>query len=292
MWACGVTARLFNDANHGICDVVSHIFNLSTSSSVFPDLWKTVVVSPLFKDSSREESTNHRPISLLPICSKLLERIIHNRIYNHLRKTIYYRCTVGFRKRHCTLTCLLNFLDGIFKEIDAGRLSGVLFLDLKKPFTMVNHALLLNKLIQTGIDSTVVSWIASYLSNRYQVCRVNDVTSGALPVSYRVPQGSILVPLLFVVFLNNLSDSLMNGCTHLYADDTAITVSSASVNDLVDTLKMKLGEAAKWMVENHLSLNMTRMKTVFFGMHQTISRTNGVSIRFGNVEIQTVETFK
>ena len=276
-----------------LCTVLAHIFNVSMSTSVFPKLWKTAVVCPLYKEGDRESSNNYRPISLLPLCSKLLERLVHDRIYRHLRLTNFLTdAQSGFRKGHSTTTCLIDFLDVIFKEIDVGKVCGVLFLDLKKAFDSVNHTLLLNKLCGTGVDSSVVDWVRSYLSGRHQVSRVGGVSSGALPIKFGVPQGSILGPLLFVIFVNDLPGSMLDCGVHLYADDTAITVSSAGSLDLQDKLNNKLRDAAEWMNRNQLVLNNKKTKVMYFGTRQSLSKCNDITVTLNDETIECVEEFK
>ncbi len=170
---------------------------------------------------------NYRPISLLSLASKMLERIIHNQLYAYLRGNDYFsQNQSGFRKGHSTSSCPLDFLDGIFNDVDAGAACGVLFLDLRKAFDSVHHGILCNKLKQAGLSNATVKWVDSYLASRYQVTKVNGVISSESPVEYGVPQGSILGPLLFVVFINDMPDEILNCRINLYADDTAITVST------------------------------------------------------------------
>ena len=143
----GLTARLLKDCKLHIVSPLLNIFNLSIRRSFFPDTWKTSVVTPLYKDGKWDEANNYRPISLLSLMSKLLERIVHTQLYDYCsRNNILSSEQAGFRKGHSTSSCLLHFLDGIFMDIDEGAACGVLFLDLKKAFDSAHDKLLLHKL--------------------------------------------------------------------------------------------------------------------------------------------------
>ncbi len=150
--ACGVdgiTSRLLKSAGYSICHPLSFIFNLSISTNTFPSDWKTSIVVPLFKGGDRSDANNYRPISLLQVTSKLLERWVHDKLYTYLQNVNFFlNQQSGFRKGYSTVTCLIDFLDGIYLNIEDGVVSGVLLLDLKKAFDSVHHAYLLRKLGQ------------------------------------------------------------------------------------------------------------------------------------------------
>ena len=141
--------------------------------------------------------------------------------------------------------CLLDFLDGIYNNIDDGTFSGVLFLDLKKTFDSVNHMHLVCKLYTAGLNPFTLKWFGSYLDNRRQKTKINGTLSNSARVEYGVPQGSILGALLFVIFTNDLPQSVTDCAIHLYTDDAAITVKATSTDDLNDKLNSKLAESFK-----------------------------------------------
>ena len=137
----GITSRLIKCAGFSICHPLTHIFNLSISTNTFLSPWKTSIFVPLFKDGDRSESNNYRPISLLPVVSKLLERLIHDQVYHYLQSNSFFvDQQSGFRKGYSTITCLIDFLDGLYNGIESGHVSGVLFLDLCLPPTLIDKA--------------------------------------------------------------------------------------------------------------------------------------------------------
>ncbi len=160
----GLTARLIKDAGPTLIPVITSIINLSITTNTFPATWKIASVTPIYKSGSHDDPNNYRPISLLPIISKITERIVHDQVYAFLRSNRFFNeAQSGFRKGHSAITCLLDFLDGIHDDIERGVVSGVLFLDLRKAFNSVNHYILLRKLRSAGLTEFTVNWFASYL---------------------------------------------------------------------------------------------------------------------------------
>ena len=148
--------------------------------------------------------------------------------------------------------------------MENGHLSGVLFLDLKKAFDTVNHSVIFSKLSHMNMSLKVVRWFKSYLSNRYQTTNVGGIDSDYLPVNCGVPQGSILGPLLFVLYVNNLPSVISKSEVFLYADDTAIVYGGKDPQEIMAVLNAELGTAASWLADHRLSLNATKTKLMFF----------------------------
>ena len=164
---------------------------------------------------------NYRPISLLPVLSKVLERAVHFQLYNYLQQHKIlspYQC--GFRKRHSTEFAALSFSDNIRRNMDQGQLTGAVFIDLRKAFDTVDHAVLLAKLSNMGIVGREHDWFSDYLTNRTQVVEFQGVTSAPNTISAGVPQGSILGPLLFILHINDLLQVISECSKLMYADDT------------------------------------------------------------------------
>ena len=169
---------------------------------------------------------------------------------------------------------------------------GVLFLDLKKAFDSVNHRILLSKLQGTGLTRKGVRWFESYLLNRCQVTKVNGETSERMRVRYGVPQGSILGPLLFVIYINDLPTHLRNCRVHLYADDTAVSVSGTSTDELNTKLNDKLEEVARWMNTNRLTLNVKKTNIMTFGTTHTLNKLGELNVTNSGETVSVVEQTK
>ncbi len=253
-------------------------------------------MTQLHKDGLLSDPNNYQPVSILPVLSKVLEKIAHEQVYAHLRTSNYLSDRQsGFRKGYSTTTCLIDFLDNIYNNIENGVVSGVLFLDLKKAFNYVHHRILLCKLRSAGLTEASVNWFSSYLTHHTQYTKVNNTLSDMKEVRYGVPQGSILGPLLFIIFINDLSDHIMvddYSTCHLYADDTAITIRATNNEELHTRLQQKLNATARWMKRNLLTVNTTKTKLMFFGTNHTLSNIDPPNIVSNKEGIEIVDTYK
>ena len=179
-------------------------------------------MTPLYKSGDNTDMNNYRPISVLPNLSKLFEKFVYAQIYEYLVKyNMIHVNQSGFRSKHSCVTALTKLVDEILKDMDKGNYTGVLFLDFTKAFDMVNHAILLSKLKAYKFDNLVLKWLSSYLSERSQKVVMSNWESSAQNIRYGIPQGSILGPLLFLLYINDLPLYLEYSMSDLYADDTA-----------------------------------------------------------------------
>ena len=220
-----IPTRFLKDAAVTIAPMVAHITNLSISQCHVPQEFKLARITPLYKKGNKLDPGNYRPVSILCSISKVIERLIYEQIDNYLSNhELLFEFQSGFRKSHSTDTCLLYLTDYIRREVDMGKYCGMVMLDLQKAFDTVNHSILLNKLRAIGFDSAATNWMKSYLEDREQVVEVNGSLSSPLKVNCGVPQGSILGPLLFLIYINDMK-SACNGNLFLFADDSAILAS-------------------------------------------------------------------
>ena len=219
---------------------------------VWPDAWKTAYVSPLHKKQNNSDVTNYRPISLLPKLSLGLERVLFDHVYLKIRYKVS-SSQYGFMSRRSTVTQLLSFCDKIFEGHEQGLFTTVFYADIKKAFDSVRHDRLLYKLASYGLDHDFLELLHSYLSNRYQRVRIDGMLSEIASVTSGVPQGSILGPLLFLLFVNDLPPTLSIS-SFLFADD----LKCCSVNST--SLQTDLSALQRWCTENFLDLHPEKCK--------------------------------
>ncbi len=273
--------------------IICHIINLTIATNTIPLDWKSANITPIFKEGDRGDPANYRPISVLPAISKILERIVHSQLYDHITTyNLLSEAQFGFRKYHSTSTCVLKLLDNVYRNIEQGKLTGVVFLDLKKAFDTVNHSILINKLRSFNVHQNSILWFDNYLKDRKQQVRIKDCRSDSHVVKCGVPQGSILGPLLFIIYINDLEQYLTDCNVNLYADDTALYTSANSHIELLLNLRLELTVVSEWLKANRLTLNIKKTKLVVFGSRQKLSQTPQLKLAINGEQLEQVSQMK
>ncbi|CAB3977575.1 Hypothetical predicted protein [Paramuricea clavata] len=254
-----IPAKILKLSANIIAPSLTFIFNLSLATSVYIDEWKRARVTPIFKSGDKRQCDNYRPISILPVVSKAFEKEV-------FVSSLLSKFQSGFRPKHSTVTALIQMGDEWLENMDNGKLNGVVFIDIKNAFDSINHRILLNKMNeQFGIFGVELKWFESYLTNREQQCNVNGELSSNKIITCGVPQGSILGPLLFLLYINDLPDCLKSTNPCMYADDTQIFSSSYDANELVVNLNSDLAHICNWLKENRLQMHPSKCKMMFIG---------------------------
>ena len=287
-----IDVKLLKTAAPVICKSLSFICNLSLATSVFPSEWKKAKVVPIFKSGSKCSVENYRPISVLSIVSKIIERAVHDQVYSFMLNNNYLSSSQsGFRSQFSTATTVIDVQDYILNHMDAGNVTGAIFLDLKKAFDTVDHSLLIKKLKKYGITGNELNWFNSYLNNRMQSVKVGSSASDLKPIGIGIPQGSILGPLLFILFVNDLPDNVK--CkTVMYADDTSLLISSSDPSCLQSSLDHNMGLIASWFESNKLTLNLSKTKFMLFGSPHNLNKFCNIDLSYNGVMIEKVDHFK
>ena len=242
------------------------IINMSFITGVFPEILKIVKVIPVHKGGSTQDMNNFRPISLLSIFDKIMEKLLHKRLYDFLEKNnILFKNQFGFRKNNSTIFALLQITEKIRESIDKGKYGCGIFIDLRKALDTVNHQILLQKLDHYGIRGSALSWFESYFDNRRQYVYFNGESSDLKSISCGVPQGSVLGPLLFLLYINDLPNISSLFDFYLFADDTNLYYEDVSfLISLEQKINKELKKLNLWLNVNRLSLNIAKPNFVIF----------------------------
>jgi len=283
-----ISPKIVKAAIDDIAEPLTVMFNYSFVTGTFPDMLKIAKVCPVYKCDDKLLVSNYRPISVLPVFSKILERIMYNRVVTFInQQNVLSDSQYGFRDHHSTYMALLNLVDRISNSIESKHFSVGVFMDLSKAFDTVDHSILLEKLKLYGIRGVANNWIRSYLCNRVQFVQIQHVKSSRLPVTCGVPQGSILGPLLFLIYINDITHVSKIANTILFADDTNLFFGGPNIDLLCLTINDELDKIATWFNLNKLSLNIKKTNFIMF-KSRNCKNHNNINIKIRGINIERV----
>ena len=258
----------------------------------FLQILKKANVTPIFKGSDKTDPNNYRPISILPTMSKIFERHVANQLKNFLEKTgVLYSHQSGFSEKHSCQTALIHLIDTWLTDIDKGNVIGSVFLDLRKAFDLVDHEMLLHKLKMYHFSDNSCKLFGSYLKDRFQMVKHGTMVSGMKPVLSGVPQGSILGPILFLLYVNDLPLNLSSRLD-MYADDATLHKSSSCIRQIDTTLQDDVLEVQKWCVNNNMVLNANKTTCMLIGTKNRLRKTHNLDLKTSDSKIENVRTQK
>ena len=289
----GFTAKFLKVSSPIIVDSLTEIFNNSISTGNYPDEMKIAKCIPIYKKGKRNDPSNYRPISILSTINKIFEKILYTRLYKYLTKfDILYNYQYGFRKNHSTIQALIEITDYLKTAIDEKKIVSGIFLDLTKAFDTVNHNILLAKLHNYGIRGVANDLLRSYLTNRYQYVSIGNTSSSKQPIKCGVPQGSVLGPLLFLIYINDIANCSKIGKIRIFADDTSAFVEGTKVNEVISNSEILMNDLNNWFKSNKLTLSTNKSCFILFrSAHTRLNEIPSV-LNFGDSHINRENSVK
>ena len=290
-----ISSRILKDSLPSTLTTITHIVNNSFVTNTFARAWKTAEVTPILKCGNPDVPNNYRPISLLPIVSKVTERLVHGQLMEHLiRNNKLAAHQSGNRKLHSTETALLYVTDQLLQAMDNKKVSIMVLLDMSKAFDSIRHDILLSKLQNLDFSQGTLDWFQSYLSNRQQCVRIGDAVSKVLPLEFGVPQGSILGPVLFTIYVNDLLSVPKRCLSASYVDDCKLylSFSPAELPTSILALNEDLTRISQWCCKNSLLINPDKTKVLAVGLPQLLKKLSSFSITLFDKEITPVPVVK
>lgn len=289
---CGYSSAFLKEFKHNIFKPLTYIINQSLTQGHFPDFFKIAIVKPLLKKGNPRNIENYRPISLLSTISKVFEYSMLLRLHNYLKAfNILRQEQHGFCRDKSTATAIMSFYECLLDNLDKKNASVALFCDLSKAFDCVAHALLLEKLDKYGIRGVPHRWFRSYLENRQQCVKIDCQEcmdgcqiSSTRAVTCGVPQGSVLGPILFIIFLNDLPVGVGDCSVTMYADDASILIAKPDIAGAAHALNQKLEVIHSWFSGNKLFLNLDKTHFVYFHTYQDAKQFQ-FDVRAGGVHV-------
>ena len=290
-----IPTSLVIDGREELASPLSHLINRCLAHSVFPAAEKCTKITPAHKSGDKAQMDNYRPISVLPAISKIFERIVHNQLYTYLENNnLLSDSQFGFRRKSSTENAVTYFSDFIRNSMDKGKLTGAVFVDLRKAFDTIDHATLLAKLPIYRVHDKELKWFESYLFNRQQFVYFQNTCCQRQSLSTGVPQGSILGPLLFTIMINDIAKEVKKYKILLYADDTVTFTSDKDSKIIEKILSTELNNITNWFTSNNFVLNMKKAKTEFglYGTHQKLAKAEEINISVNGKVISQSESYE
>ena len=286
---CFATSVLL-DSKHILTPIFCHLINLFVEQGYFPDNLKIGCITPIFKGGDKDKINNYRPVCSLSPLSKIIEKVIANRMINYLEDyDILSKTQFGFRKNMGTENALLNYIDNIQNQLNKYKYTISIFMDLSKAFDVINHDILKHKLYHYGFRGNFLNFLLNYIKDRHYFVHVNGINSDMKILNIGVPQGSTLGPLLFLIYIND-----MIKCSNLlfltqFADDSTITYSSLDLEQAIVTVEHEFNRVLDWLAANKLIINLTKTHLMLF---TTRARPDTISILAKGQEINEVKEIK
>lgn len=261
----GISTKSLKCMKSLILDNLTTCFNKLLADGKFPESLKVAKVTPIYKSGNKTDPSNYRPISVLPVISKVLEKILYSRLDAYLASINFISSRqYGFRPQSNTLSATVDLVTKIKYNIDQKKIVLGLFIDLKKAFDTVSHSKLINKLRGIGVTGKALKMYESYLANRSQLVKINNSQSNHQPITYGIPQGSVLGPLLFLIYVNDMHEIGLHGQITLYADDTCLFYFGSSIHEMISQAQQDLDTLFEWLQSNLLTVNVQKTCYLIF----------------------------